>query len=103
MAYVEYWNASSFTDFESFMQMPNQVTGGWFWTMVLVSIAVIIFIITRQKTSSDRAVATMGFGSWIFGTFLFFLGWINWIVYAACIFALIGGIVFMIIRQEPEN
>ena len=102
MSYVNYWNATSFTDFESFMQMPNQVTGGWFWSMMLVAIAVIIFIIARQKTTSDRAFATMGFGCWIFGTFLFFLGWINWMVYAATIFALIGGIVAMIVRQEQE-
>ena len=99
--YINYWN-TTFTDFESFMQLPNQVTRGWFWSMILVSIAVVIFIITRQKTSSDRAFAAMGFGSWIFGTFLFFLGWIPWIVYAACIFAMIGGIVAMIVRQEPE-
>lgn len=95
-------NITSFTDFEGFMEIPNSFTGGWFWAMMLVSIAVVIFAITRQKTSSDRAFATMGFGSWIFGSFLFYLGWINWIVYAITIFAMIGGIVAMIIRQEPE-
>lgn len=96
------WNITSFTDFESFAQMPNNYTGGWFWSMMLFSIAIVIFILTRQKTSSDRAFATMGFGSWIFGTFLFFLGWINWMVYSLTIFAMIGGIVAMIVRQEQE-
>ena len=96
------WNVTSFNGMEEFMQMPNLVTGGWFWSMMLAAIAVVIFIITRQKTSSDRAFATMGFGTWIFGTFLFFLGWITWIIYAASIFAMIGGIVAMIIRQEQE-
>lgn len=96
------WNITSFTDFESFAQMPNNYTSGWFWSMMLFSIAIVIFILTRQKTSSDRAFATMGFGSWIFGTFLFFLGWISWMVYALTIFAMIGGIVAMIVRQEQE-
>jgi hypothetical protein len=96
------WNITSFTDFEGFAQMPNNYTGGWFWSMMLFSICVIIFILTRQKTSSDRAFATTGFGAWIFGTFLFFLGWINWFVYAATIFLMIGGIIAMIVRQEQE-
>lgn len=100
--YVNHWNATSFTDMKGFMQMPNLVTGGWFWSMMLAAIAVVIFVITRQKTTSDRAFATMGFGSWIFGTFLFFLGWIPWKVYAVAIFAMIGGIVALIVRQEQE-
>ena len=97
------WNITSFTDMESFMEMPNSFTNGWFWTMMLVGLVVVIFMITKQKTTSDRAFGTAGFGAWIFGTFLFFLSWINWMVYAATIFAMIGGVIAMIVRQEGEQ
>ena len=96
------WNITSFTDMESFMEMPNSLTGGWFWTMMLFALVVIIFIITKQKTSSDRAFGTAGFGAWIFGSFLFFLGWINWMIYAGTIAMMIGGIIAMLVRQERE-
>lgn len=96
------WNITSFNDMQGFMAIPNSVTGGWFWTMMLVAITIITFVITRQKTSSDRAFAMAGFGSWIFGTFMFFLGWINWLIYGATIFMMVISIIAMSLRQEQE-
>lgn len=96
------WNVTTFTDMQGFLAMPNSYTSGWFWAMMLVAICTVIFIISNQKTSSDRAFAITGFGAWIFGTFLFYLGWITWIIYSATIVAMIIGIIAMFVRQEPE-
>jgi uncharacterized membrane protein len=97
------WNITSFTDMKSFMDMPNSFTGGWFWTMMLVAIGAVIFVISSQKVSSDRAFGITGFGLWIFGSFMYYLGWINWMVYLGTIFIMIAGIISMIVRQEQEN
>jgi len=82
--------------------MPNTYTNGWFWAMMLFGISIVIFIMTSIRTSADRAFATAGFGSFIFGTFLFYLGFINWLIYSITIFLMVGGIVAMIVRQEQE-
>ena len=84
------------------MGAANDVTTGWFWTMMLFALSAIIFILARQKTTTDRAFAICGFGSWIFGTFMFYLGWISWLIYAGTIALLVGGIIAMSVRQNPE-
>ena len=69
---------------------------------MLLAVGIVMFMITIQKTTSDRAMFTAGMGSWLFGTFLFFLGWINWLVYFATILTLVGGLVAVIVKGDQE-
>lgn len=97
------YNVTSFTDIQGFMGGANVFSGGFFWTLMLAGLAIVIFAITSQKTTTDRAFFTTGLGSWLIGSFFFFLGWINWMVYALTIFGLVGGLVAVIVRQESES
>jgi hypothetical protein len=96
------WNVTSFDGMEGFMGATNNYTGGWFWSLMLLGIGIAIFSVTSQKTTADRAFLTAGMGTWLFGTFIFFLGWINWMVYLASILALVGGVVSAIISGDQE-
>ena len=97
------YNVTAFGNMQDFMGSINNYSGGLFWALMLAAIAIVIFAITSQKTSTDRAFFTTGLGSWLIGSFFFFLGWINWMVYALTIFALVGGLVAVIVRQESES
>lgn len=96
------YNVTSFTNMQGFFGASNTYTGGWFWSLMLLGVGIVIMVLTMQKTTSDRAIFTAGMGSWLFGTFLFFLGWINWMVYFATIVALVGGLVAVILRGDQE-
>lgn len=87
---------------QDFLGGTNGITGGWFWSLMLLAFGIVIFMVTIQKTTSDRAMFTSGLGCWLFGTFLFFLGWINWLVYFATILCLVGGLVAVIVKGDNE-
>jgi hypothetical protein len=97
------YNVTSFTNMQDFFGATNNFSGGWFWTLMLSGLAIVIFVITQKITTTDRAFFTTGLGSWLIGSFFFFLGWINWMIYALTIFALVGELVAVISRQEQEG
>ena len=96
------WNVTGFDGMTGFLGATNNCSGGWFWSLMLLGIGIVLFIMTIQKTTTDRAFLTAGMGSWLFGTFLFFLGWLNWMVYMASILAVIGGVVASITKGDVE-
>jgi len=52
--------APNVTSVTSFLFYPNIVTGGWFWTMILAAIFIVLFIVGKIFTT-ERAFAVASF------------------------------------------
>jgi len=82
-----------------FGQWAFNVTGGWFWTMMLLAFSIVLVMAT-QKLGFNRAFGFGSFAGLIGAVFLAILGFIPWFIASAFILVGVIGIAIMIMSER---
>ena len=83
------------TDVPSLFSYANIVTDNWFWSIMLLTIYIIVYMTLSTRTPSKQAFAVTGFFIGIIAAFMFVTGLINEIILIISIVAAIGGFILL--------
>jgi len=86
----------------SLVSHANVVTEGWFGTGILIVLAVITIIATKNY-STEKSFAFASFLCFLVSLLFRFMDIINDTVFYICIIALAGSIIWLVINREQEQ
>jgi hypothetical protein len=76
MATIPDW--SNVTTPDQFLAMPNESTGGWFWTGMDLMIFIILFITMAGAFGWEAGMLSACFAGLLISLFLVYLGLVAW-------------------------
>jgi len=89
-------NWSNVTDAGTFASLPNQTTGGWFWTAMLWMIYAIL-LISMLPMGFEAAILGSAFACLMIGIILVYLSLVSWtwvVMFAGIIIAMFIWIMY---------
>lgn len=89
-------NWSNVTDAGTFAQLPNETTGGWFWTAMLWMIYAIM-LISMLPMGFSAAILGSAFGALMIGLIMAYMGLAGWthvVMFAGIIVAMFIWIMY---------
>lgn len=92
-------NWSNVTSPETFLQIANSNTGGWFWTSVLFMIAAVM-LISLLPFGFEAAVLAAAFAGFMIGIPLAYMGLVGWSWVLMYMGAIVGMILWIMYSQR---
>jgi len=89
-------NWTNVTTPESFLQIANNNTGGWFWVSMLAMITIVL-VISLLPFGFEAAILASAFAGLMLGMILAYLGLVGWtwvVMYAGVIVAMMLWIMY---------
>jgi len=97
---MTYAYPSNITGISDLALWTNNVTGGWFWSMILMGLFVILFM-SFKSYSTERAFATSSFVCMIIGIMMGVMGLIS--SYVVVLLMVIAGIAVIALRNTNNR
>jgi hypothetical protein len=91
---------ANFSSPEGWVLYASQATGGWFWSLLLLSVFVISFSTLVSKTSVSRAFAAASFFNGILAAFLYVIGGIDGVVAVISVALTIAGFMMVLFERQ---
>ncbi len=91
--------APNATDMIGILEYTNTVTGGWFWTLIVISVFVMSFGVLISRNDSKKSFAAASFFSTIFSMILFVMDLIQMNVMVITILMSFAGIMLMLFNK----
>lgn len=91
---------ANFTTPTEWVIYASTVTGGWFWTLILIAIFIVSFGSLSGFTTTERSFATSSFFTGILAAFLYVLGAIAPLHATIFIAITIIGFIMLLFKKE---
>lgn len=93
---------ANFTTPQGWIIYSSTVTGGWFWSLILLAIWMVAFGIFSSVITMERAFATTSFFTGILAAFLYVMGGLDMIPTTIAIALAIAGFI-MLLFVKPQS
>ena len=93
---------SNMTGMISLVSHANNLTEGWFGTGILITIAIISLMVTRNF-SFEKGFAFTSFICFLISLLFFYMGIVNQQVFYICGIALVGASVLLFISKDNQQ
>jgi len=88
-------NATNITGIATY---ANTVTGGWFWSLILVAIFMVTFLV-QKNYPTERAFVSSSFLTFLSAIFMFILGLIADQIFVIAFVIMIASFGFLFVRR----